>query len=38
VLVTSEGIEVLTAHSSDWPSITGHAMASELRRAGALTL
>jgi Xaa-Pro aminopeptidase len=47
VLVTDKGIEVLTAHSSDWPSISGRAGAGggggdggggDLRRAGVLTL
>lgn len=38
VLCTADGPEVLTAHSSDWPSITGHAGDRELRRADVLVV
>jgi Xaa-Pro aminopeptidase len=39
VLVTSDGVEVLTAHSSDWPSIAGHAAEGRvLRRADILVM
>ena len=36
ILVTAEGFEVLTGHSADWPTITGHAAEGELPRAGCL--
>ena len=38
VLCTAGGIEVLTAHSSDWPSITGRAGDQALRRADVLVI
>jgi Xaa-Pro dipeptidase len=38
VLCTAGGVEVLTAHSSDWPTIVGRAGGKELRRAGVLVL
>ena len=38
ILCTSNGIEVLTAHSSDWPSVTGRAGDRELRRADVLVV
>src|SRR5687768_13752227 len=36
ILVTAEGFEVLTGHSADWPTVTGHAVEGELPRAGCL--
>jgi hypothetical protein len=36
ILATSKGIEVLTAHSADWPSVVGHAPSGDLRRADVL--
>lgn len=36
VLVTSKGIEVLTAHSGDWPTVEGRAGDRVLPRAGIL--
>ena len=38
VLVTSKGIEVLTAHSNDWPSVTGKSKFGELRLADLLVV
>jgi Xaa-Pro aminopeptidase len=38
VLCTPNGIEVLTAHSNDWPSVTGRADNHELRRADVLVV
>jgi Xaa-Pro aminopeptidase len=38
VLCTANGIEVLTAHSPDWPSVTGRADHHELRRADVLVI
>ena len=38
VLITENGLEVLTAHSADWPSITGRAEGHELRRADILVM
>lgn len=38
VLATTSGIEVLTAHSSDWPTVIGKSPAGELRRADVLNV
>jgi Xaa-Pro dipeptidase len=38
VLCGPRGIEVLTAHSNDWPSVTGESDHGTLRRADVLTL
>jgi Xaa-Pro aminopeptidase len=38
VIVTEKGIEVLTAHSEEWPSVMGRADGHELRRADILVL
>ena len=38
VLCTAKGIEALTAHSSDWPSVTGESDHGSLRRADVLVL
>lgn len=37
-LVTRSGVEVLTAHSADWPTVTGKAGNQTLARAGILQL
>ncbi len=36
ILVTNSGIEVLTAHSGDWPSVEGRSKFGNLRRADVL--
>jgi antitoxin VapB len=38
VLCTSRGIEVLTAHSKDWPTVVGKSKDGELPRAGILVV
>jgi Xaa-Pro dipeptidase len=38
VLCTAGGIEVLTAHSKDWPTLMGQSKQGELRRASVLVL
>jgi antitoxin VapB len=38
VIVTETGVEVLTAHSNDWPSVMGRADGHELRRADILVM
>ena len=38
VLVGEKGIEVLTAHSNDWPTVTGRSPFGELRRADVLSV
>jgi antitoxin VapB len=38
VIVNENGVEVLTAHSNDWPSVIGRADGHELRRAGILVI
>ncbi|HQY87595.1 MAG TPA: M24 family metallopeptidase [Tepidisphaeraceae bacterium] len=38
VLISSDGIELLTAHSPNWPTVMGRSHAGELRRAGWLEL
>jgi Xaa-Pro aminopeptidase len=38
VLVSSKGIDVLTAHTDDWPTVIGKCAGGELRRADILAL
>lgn len=38
VLVTTDGIEVLTAATAEWPKVTGHGAGGTLARAGILEL
>jgi antitoxin VapB len=38
VIVTGTGVEVLTAHSNEWPSVMGRADGHELRRADVLVM
>jgi Xaa-Pro dipeptidase len=36
ILCTAKGIAIVSAHSNDWPTVTGKSKAGELRRAGIL--
>ena len=38
VLITSKGVEVLTAHSVEWPTVVGKSKFGELRRADVLVV
>jgi Xaa-Pro aminopeptidase len=38
ILCTANGIEVLTPHSHDWPTVVGKSKDGELRRAGILVV